>query len=245
MSEDLPVSVHILTFNSARTLARTIESVHGCKEILVLDGGSTDDTRAIAQKYGAHMIEQQTKEKQGTPLTNFAEARNRGLRESNEPWILALDSDEYASLSLMNELRMVMQEHTPCACWIPRKYVTAGNRIVTHATTYPNERLYFFHRNTVTQWIKPVHEKPEVKPDAPVRHLKGGSVAPLGSVAEYKRKNLRYLAIECEKDTRKGWGHWFIHRLLHTLRSRCIALLKLLWIWCIPRKNFVPLPLNH
>ena len=211
----------------------------------MIDGGSTDDTRTIAQEHGARIIEQRPQEEQGTPLVNFAEARNRGLQAASKNWILALDSDEYASEELMEELRNLTQTGAPCACWIPRKYITTANRIVTHATTYPNARLYFFHKDVVTEWVKPVHEKPELQPGTPIHELKGASMAPLGSREEYKQKNLRYLQIEVESDGNSSWLHWFLHRVLHTLRSRSVAFVKLLWIWLLPHKNCVRLPLNH
>src|SRR3989338_4058331 len=148
MSEKLPVSVHILTWNSGKTLRRAIESVRTCAEILVIDGGSSDDTLRIAQKYGAKIIPQRDRE-HGTPLQNFAGARNRGLQHATQPWILSLDSDEYASPELLNDLQHTVTHGRPCACFVPRKYVLPDGQIVTHATTYPNERIYFFHKDAI------------------------------------------------------------------------------------------------
>ncbi len=244
MSEKLPVSVHILTWNSGKTLRRAIESVRTCAEILVIDGGSSDDTLRIAQEYGAKIIPQRDRE-QGTPLQNFAGARNRGLQHATQPWIFSLDSDEIVSQQLMENIRQILREGIPCACFIPRRYVLPDGREVTHATTYPNERMYFFHKDTVVDWEKRVHERPKLKPGIPVKHFQGCTLAPLGTPQEYWEKNMRYLALEKLKSSYNGWGHWFIHRLRHTCRSRCIAGLKLLWIWCLPHRNCVRLPMQH
>jgi len=147
-----------------------------------------------------------------------------------------LDSDEYLSPELQDELREAV-EGGPAAYYIPRKYVLKGDKIVDHATTYPNERLYFFHRDTVEEWIKPVHERPQLKEGVTTKHCSGASLAPLGTLEDYREKNLRYLQIEVQKSAGKGWEDWLVHRVYHTLRSRLIALVRLILIWLIPRRG--------
>jgi len=243
MSSKLPISVHILTFNSAATVERTLQSVQECEEILVVDGGSKDKTLDIAERYDARIILQNTPDKLGKPIEDFSLVRNIALDEAAQPWILALDSDEYLSPELQNELREAVRGE-PAAYYVPRKYVLKGGKVVDFATTYPNERLYFFHRDAVEEWTKPVHERPQLKKGTVTKHCKGASLAPIGSLQEYREKNMRYLKIEMQKTAGKGWGYWLKHRVYHTLRSRMIALLKLLWIWLIPRKG-VRMPLRQ
>lgn len=241
MSEKLPVSVHVLTWNSGKTLRKALESVRSCAEILVIDGGSADNTLAIAKEFGARVIPQPH---QGRSIEDFAAVRNLGLKHATHPWILTLDSDEYASTELLGEIAATIRKGTPCACLVPRRYILEDGTIIHYATTYPNERLYFFHRDVVNQWIKPVHERPLLKPGTVVKHFRGASLAPLGSIAEYREKNLRYLQIEMKKSEGKGWGYWLKYRIWHTLRSRMIATVKLIWIWGIPRPGR-RLPLKH
>lgn len=240
--EKLPISVHILTFNSGETLERTLESVQECGEILVVDGGSKDKTLDLAERYNARIFFQWPDNPQGGPIEDFAAVRNIGLDRAQQPWILALDSDEYLSPELRKELRKAVRGK-PAAYYVPRKYIHNGKQ-VDFATTYPNERLYFFHRSVVEKWIKPVHERPQLTKGAVTKHFKGASLAPIGSVEEYREKNLRYLKIEQQKTTGESWDFWLKNRVYHTLRSRAVALVKLLWIWCIPRKG-TRLPLKH
>ena len=44
------ISATIITFNEERNIARVIESLRCCEEILVLDSGSNDRTVEIATK---------------------------------------------------------------------------------------------------------------------------------------------------------------------------------------------------
>ena len=244
MSDKLPLSVHVLTFNSAKTLSQALASVKDAAEILVIDGGSTDATIEIAKSAGATVISQRNASEQGTALTDFSAARNVGLKNATQPWILSLDSDEYASPELMEEIKVITAKGNPCACYVPRRYVLENGTVIDYATTYPNERLYFFHRDVVREWRKPVHERPELASGTRTDHLKGASLAPLGSIADYIEKNSRYLTIERRKAEQDSFMHWFKHRFLRTLRSRLIALIKLLLIWGIPRPG-KRLPLQH
>lgn len=235
----LPVSVHILTYNSGSTLQKALQSVRDCAEILVIDGGSTDDTLAIAKQHHAQILQQQP----GGPAEDFSAIRNQALHAATQPWIFALDSDESATPELMAAIAKATRQQ-PAAYHVHRKYVLPDGRVVDHASTYPNKRVYFFHRESVKGWIKPVHERPALQPGATVKELRGACLAPIGEVADYKQKNERYLRLEIQKSAGKGWGHWLAHRLLHTIRSRLIGLLRLLRIWLVPRRG-VRLPLRH
>ena len=56
-SMGIRISAAIITHNEERNIARAIESLRCCDEILVLDSGSTDRTVEIATKLGARVVE--------------------------------------------------------------------------------------------------------------------------------------------------------------------------------------------
>ncbi len=249
----LPVSVHILTWNSAQTLERAMASVEGCAEILVIDGGSQDDTIMIAERCGARVIPQRFPGAQGKPLMDFSAARNTGLEHATQPWILTLDSDEVMSPDAMKEISTIVTKPQsqpepepepvpePGAYFVPRRYVTPDGTVITLASTYPNERIYFFRKDAAERWEKPVHERIALKPGTTVRRLKDGSLAPLAPLSVFRSKLSQYLRIECEQSRGKGWLAWF-RRVVHTLRGRIVSLIRLLWIWLLPhRGNRLPL----
>lgn len=234
----LPISVHVLTWNSERTLEQALRTVACCAEILVIDGGSTDKTLEIAEKYGARVIPQRFPGAQGNPMKDFAAARNVGLEHATQPWVLSLDSDEKIADNALREItEIVTAESSPAAYWVPRKYVLEDGGIVDFATTYPNERIYFFHRDAVERWEKPVHERIQLKPGAAVRRLREGTLAPLPPVGAFYSKLAQYVRIEAEQSRGKGWWHWLTRRVLHTLRGRLLATVRLSCIWIVPRKG--------
>lgn len=237
----LPVSVHILTWNSCLTIERAILSVHECAEILVIDGGSQDETVAMAERLGGRVIPQRFPGAQGKPLMDFAAARNAGMEQTTQPWILALDSDEVMSPEGMTQIRKIVTEPDSSsatvakakAYLVPRRYLLEDGTVVMRASTYPNERLYFFRKDAAAQWEKPVHERIRLKPDAIVGRLDHGSLAPLPPLSVFYSKLNQYLRIEVEGARGNGWKAW-MSRMIHALRGRSIASLRLFRIWLVP-----------
>ena len=88
------VSIIIPAYNCARYLPESLDSVlaqgGADRELLVVDDGSTDDTGAVAARYGAdvRLI--------AAPHGGYAAARNRGLAEARGDWIAFHDADDVA-----------------------------------------------------------------------------------------------------------------------------------------------------
>ena len=86
------ISVIIPTYNRADYLPQAIDSVltqtHHAAEIIVVDDGSTDNTREVAERYGPRV----------TYLTTdhggVAHARNVGVRHASGEYLAFLDSDD-------------------------------------------------------------------------------------------------------------------------------------------------------
>lgn len=92
----LPISVVIPTLNEAPRLAAAIESVRWADEVLIADGGSTDDTVALAERSGARVVR--------APGRTVGGQRNAAIETSRNRWILALDADERATDELRESL---------------------------------------------------------------------------------------------------------------------------------------------
>jgi glycosyltransferase involved in cell wall biosynthesis len=88
------VSVVIPTFNRAMKTARAVASIlyqtFTDYDIIVVDDGSKDNTREVLRQFGAKIRYIAQPFNRGVSA-----ARNRGIRESNAPWIAFLDSDDY------------------------------------------------------------------------------------------------------------------------------------------------------
>ena len=198
-------TVEILTRNSAQTLERCLESVKDFAEILILDGNSTDSTVEIAKRYGCRIMKQYDTDELNVVIKDYSEVRNKGLRQATHDWFMFIDSDEYLSPEAVEEIRSIVSNPAPQAYiwWQPRKYIFDG-KVIDCATTYPNRQIRFFHKDRVKNFVKPVHERIELKPDAPVGVLKNYEYVPLGTKVELAGRSSRYTYMELAMQNTAG-----------------------------------------
>ena len=87
------VSVIIPAYNGSRYIQQAVESVlhqtYGNWELIIVDDGSTDNTRQVLQQYG-EKLQYIYQDNQGV-----AAARNRGIALSRGKWLVFLDQDDY------------------------------------------------------------------------------------------------------------------------------------------------------
>ena len=100
-----PVSVVIPTLNEAPRIAEAVADLSWASEVIVVDGGSTDDTAAIAERAGARVLVARD--------ATIAEQRNAGIEAAANQWVLALDADERLSPQLRAEICLVVSGRGP------------------------------------------------------------------------------------------------------------------------------------
>jgi glycosyltransferase involved in cell wall biosynthesis len=92
MNQGPRFSVIIPNYNNADTLARAIESVlsqsYPAHEIIVIDDGSKDDSRAVVAQFGASVVYVYQDN------AGVSAARNHGARIATGDWLAFLDADD-------------------------------------------------------------------------------------------------------------------------------------------------------
>lgn len=101
------ISIVVPIYNVEKYIDRCIESVVGYQgedvEVILVDDGSTDESRAYCQKWvdkDSRIILTPEKENGG-----LADARNYGMTYCRGEWILFIDSDDYLEENAILELR--------------------------------------------------------------------------------------------------------------------------------------------
>lgn len=159
-------SIVIPTYNCAEKLKRTLDSVIAQSfqdfEVLVMDDGSTDDSRTVVESFNDSRIHYDWAKNSGGPAT----PRNRGIEAASADWICFLDADdlwyqnkletvakaisENAALDVVchNELLSVLAtgkktllRHGPYEADFYRVMLINGNRVSTSATTVRSDFL--------------------------------------------------------------------------------------------------------
>ncbi len=106
------ISVCMIVKNEEAHIVRAIRSVSPvASEVIVVDTGSTDRTRALATALGARVVTQDW-------TGDFSAARNRSLQEAAGDWILVLDADEVVAPSDLPNLLRAVQQAGPVAGYV-------------------------------------------------------------------------------------------------------------------------------
>jgi glycosyltransferase involved in cell wall biosynthesis len=144
------LSVAIVTLNEEANLPRTFASVAWADEIVIVDSGSTDATREIAQSYGAQFVTE--------PWRGFAAQKNFALSLCTSDWVLSLDADEAVSPQLAASIqKAIAAPPSQTAYALPRRNFFLG-RWIRHGGYYPDPKLRLFPRGQGTFQETPVHE---------------------------------------------------------------------------------------
>ncbi len=113
-----PFSVCIIAKNEEKNIERCLSSIqHFDCEIIVVDTGSTDRTKEIAQKYGAKVYDFEW-------INDFSAARNFSISKASYDWILVLDCDEWTEESDPEEFVFLAREYPSYVGRLKRKNLT-------------------------------------------------------------------------------------------------------------------------
>jgi len=165
------LSAVVVAQDEEANLPGCLASLGFCDEVLVVDGGSRDRTRELAQAAGARVIER--------PFDHFAAQHQHGLQQARGAWILSIDADERATPELARAARAIAdapgQEGAPSAYALPFKNHFAG-RWLRFGGLWPDRHVRLFRKDRCRyDPARPVHERLLVTGitqtlDAPVLH---------------------------------------------------------------------------
>jgi len=130
-------SIVIPSYNQGRFLRQTIESVlaqEGVEvEVLVMDGGSTDETVDILRSYGERIRWVSEKDRGQT------DAINKGLRQVSGDIVAYINSDDYYLPHALKTVAEVFQAH-PEARWV------TGDGIIVDAEGRQIQKSVVFYK---------------------------------------------------------------------------------------------------
>jgi len=131
-------TVILLSFNSEDTLGATLARAREvAEEIFVVDSFSSDGTVALAESYGAKVVQH--------AFENYGAQRNWGI--DNLPiktrWQLHLDADEVMDAELAAAIKALPDEPGHAGYFVPR-YVRFLGRVLRHGGMSPTWHLRLF-----------------------------------------------------------------------------------------------------
>jgi glycosyltransferase involved in cell wall biosynthesis len=197
-----PLSAVLIVKDEEAKLGPALRSVAFCDEVLVVDAGSRDRTRELAEATGARVIVHE-------PWPGFVAQRNFSLGQASHDWVLALDADERVTPELREEIEALRREGLPHAGYrIPRLAFYLG-RWIRGTDWYPDPQLRLFDRRRGRWGGSLIHESVHVEGSVGrlrhhLEHL------PYDDVAAHLRKIDSYTTLWAQERLLAGRDCWLL-----------------------------------
>jgi glycosyltransferase involved in cell wall biosynthesis len=150
----MKITATIITLNEERNIARAIESLRCCDEILILDSGSTDRTVELAQNLGARVIE--------AGWRGYSGQKNWAAEQASHDWIFSLDADEALSEALEAEIWTLKKTGPRFDGYTMPRMARYLGKWILHSGWYPDRKIRLYDRGKAL-WVGDfVHESVQV-----------------------------------------------------------------------------------
>jgi glycosyltransferase involved in cell wall biosynthesis len=208
----MTLSVCIITFNEEANITRTLESVKGiADEIIIVDSGSTDATVSLSQARGAKVFVE--------PWKGFALQKNSSLAKATSDWILSLDADEEVSPELAQSILSLLRSSVAPeynGYMMNRRNIYFGTWL-KRCGYYPDPKLRLVKRGTTQFELRPVHE--DMKMPGKKGHLQGDLFHhAYKNLEDFLEHQNRYSSLGAEMVVAKGRvGFSFVNIVLRPL----------------------------
>ncbi|MBH0231513.1 glycosyltransferase family 2 protein [Halobacillus yeomjeoni] len=148
------ISLCMIVKNEEEVLANCLSSVKDiCDEIIIVDTGSTDKTKEIAEQFTEHILDFEW-------IDDFSAARNFSFSQATKDFILWLDADDIFLPEDQEKLKKLKDTLDESVDAVSMRYVIARDAYDNPSIHFRRNRLVKRSKNF--KWIGPVHEYLEV-----------------------------------------------------------------------------------
>lgn len=163
----MKISATIITLNEEANIGDACKSLAWADEIVVVDSGSADQTRTIAEDQGARVIVRD--------WPGFAAQKQFASEQAANDWIFSLDADERISDELnasIASLRKQPEADLADGYRISRRSYYQG-RWIKGGGWYPDWQLRLFRKSRGRWQPRHIHESVKLDTDARAAKLSG------------------------------------------------------------------------
>lgn len=150
----IPITFVLTAKNEEENLSYSLQSVcDWAQQVFVVDSGSTDRTREIAEQHGAVFVHHD--------WCGYAGQKNWALDNLpiKTPWVFILDADEVITPELRDELtRIATQNACPENAFHVNRYFVFLGQEIRHCGYYPSWNIRFFRHGKARYEEREVHE---------------------------------------------------------------------------------------
>ncbi len=146
----IEISLCMIVKNEEKTLARCLDTVKDLvDEIVIVDTGSTDNTKKIARKYTDKVYDFKW-------CDDFSKARNFSFSKATKDYIMWLDADDVILEKDRIKLKTLKENFDSSIDMVMLKYDLNIDENGIPALSYYRERIVKRDKNYT--WVSPIHE---------------------------------------------------------------------------------------
>ena len=193
--DKIPISIFIVAQDEEQHIGRLLDSCQDFAEIIVVDSGSGDNTKSIAEAKGAKVVHQD--------WLGYAKQKHYAMSLCQHDWVLNLDADEELNSAIIEEFKdFVTSNHHYVALKCRRNDIFIG-KLFSRLTRLPTNTRLFLKEHAHYRLNDKVHEGPDFQ--QPVQHTKkyfkhyGYS-----SIQQLTDKYNKYSTLKAEEKHHKG-----------------------------------------
>ena len=188
------ISACIIVKDSETTIERCLQSLHKHQEIeiIVVDTGSSDNTKSIAQKYTNHIYDFKW-------CDDFSAARNFAVSKAYSDNILIVDSDEYISKADIEELVKLIHNNHNKVGRVLLKNVFTKDTTKSDCIEYLSRvfnRKYYKYSGRIHEQLVSMDENPIETYMAPIELIHTGYDLDSAEIENKTRRNIELLISE-------------------------------------------------
>lgn len=144
------ISAVLIVTNEEKKLKACLEALSWTDEIILVDGGSKDETVEVARKFTTKIFSRS--------LDNFSNQKNFAIEKASCDWILSVDADEIVSPELSKNLQGIAKNGTDCSgFYLNRVNYIFGKRL--RFGGHGNEKILRFFQKKKGRFVQPIHER--------------------------------------------------------------------------------------
>jgi glycosyltransferase involved in cell wall biosynthesis len=201
-----PVSAVLIVSNEEDRIARCLGSLAWCDEIVVVDSGSSDRTKAIATDPAAPWAPKLRWYERA--WDGFRNQRNHALDRATHDWVLAADADEECTPELRSRIEGILAEPSPHPYWKVRRQEYFLGKPIRRGIWNPSYQDRFFRKEGV-RYVNEIHEYAKF-PAEPKRIHEPFLHDPTFHPEKFLAKMNRYTTIEARDRVAAGMRtNWF------------------------------------
>jgi glycosyltransferase involved in cell wall biosynthesis len=144
------VSAVIIALNEEADIARAVDSVRWCDEVLVVDSGSTDRTVEICAARGCKVIHRE--------FTGYGEQKAFAVMQAANDWVFVVDADEEVTPALRDEIRQKLDSPVNCHGFRIPITTVLWDKVIRTKDRHTANKLRLFDRRYGNFQHQQVHE---------------------------------------------------------------------------------------